>query len=1056
MSWENLTKARLRELSKEKTYSHGRSYFLDNKVTIIRRTEHIIEARVKGDSIYQVTIMNRPEGFDFTCTCSDDIFCKHIVAVGMKIDANNSLKTNPPASPQRAQVRRLPEWEKFVRTVEPPITASIPLWKPVFNIELNNNHWTFLVEKAFLRKDGQLGRRSRLKINEVGTENLLLNHKERFILSYVFAHENHGFGGMNMKYLYTNHVAIRHALGADCGFLFDLLVGSYLFLEKDGHGAVVVQISDEPAKIIFKTTIEGRDVACKPYLLWNKIEEPIEQSHFILTQNPIWILRESTLIKVEGTTNAEMLLPFVEARFNLRVPQSEFPTFLQRVANNPEFARNIQLDKKLEILEINAVPTARLYLQETNSSLQVILKYAYENHEVTSNNYQDVTFLTSQFKRKITKLIRDPNLEKNYQRLLQKSGATTSDYTTFSIAEDKAIQWLHLAAPELMSQGFELFGESDLKEFRIRRSTPRIRTEVSSAIDWFDLKVSFDFDGILVSLAALKKAVRKGEQFITLSDGSTAHIPEDLQRKFHQLFLLGEINDDAIRLSRFHVTLIDTLAETADQRLADVDYSHFINKLRHFQGIEQHPVLETLNGKLRPYQYAGYNWLIFLQDHKFGGFLADDMGLGKTIQTIAILLREKSRNVKEPSLIVAPNSVVFNWTHELERFAPSLKIFQQVGQSRPRSTEEFEKFDIVLTTYGTLRRDIAFMKDFKYNYAILDESQNIKNPGSQTAKAARILNARHNLVLTGTPIENNTLELWSQMSFLNPGLLGTLRQFQENFATPIEKTGSTAAAELLQKLIYPFILRRTKSQVASELPPKTESICYTNMTESQEKFYSYWKDYYRATILQEIDKKGIDKARFTVLEGLMKLRQIACHPMLVEPDTNRDSGKFDALSEQLEEIVAEGHKVLVFSQFVKMLTIMRNKLDNLGIQYSYLDGRTRDRARKVNEFQSDNEVKVFLISLRAGGVGLNLTAADYVIHFDPWWNPAVEIQATDRAHRIGQDKHVFVYKYITEGTVEEKVLKLQEKKRQLVDQLISTDRAFFKQLSTEDIHSLFD
>ncbi len=1055
MSWENLTKARLRELSKEKIYSRGRSSFLDNNVTIIRRTERLIEARVQDGAIHQVNISNGAEGFDFNCSCESEIFCQHMVAVGMKVDANNTLKNGPAIRPQRAQVRRLPEWEKFVRTVEVPKNEAMQFWKPVFHIELNNNHWTLLVEKAFLRKDGQLGRRSRLKISEIGTENLLLNEKERFVLSYVFAHENHGFGGMNMKYLYTNHVAIRHALGADCGFLFNLLDDSYVFLEKDGHGAVPIITSDNTARIIFKTKIIDRDVVCKPYLKWEKLTEEFTHKNFILTKNPIWILRETTLLKIEGARDAGMLLPFVAPQFSLRIPKAEFPKFLQRVTHNSDFTQSLELDNNLAIHEIKTAPVPRLYLQESNASLQLVLKFSYENHEVTADRYQDVTFLTSAKNRRITKLIRNPQQELHFQRLLQNSGAATSDYTVFTVMESSAVQWLHLQAPELIKQGFELLGEGELQEFRVRRSTPRIHTEISSTIDWFDLRIQFDFDGIFVSLSALRKAVRAGNRFITLSDGSSAHIPEDLLRRFHQLFLLGEINDDAIRLSRYHVTLIDTLAEIADENHGDKDYTHFINKLRDFQGIEQHPVPDTLKGKLRPYQYAGYNWLIFLKEHKFGGFLADDMGLGKTIQTIAILLREKSLNSPEPNLIVAPNSVVFNWSHELTKFAPSLRIFQQVGQNRPRSSESFNKYDIVLTTYGTLRRDVTFIKDFTYNYIILDESQNIKNPASQTAKATRILQCRHRLVLTGTPIENNTLELWSQMAFLNPGLLGSRRQFQENFATPIERNGSDAAAELLQKLIYPFILRRTKNQVAKELPPKTESICYTNMTESQKKFYIYWRDYYRATILQEIDKKGLDKIRFTILEGLMKLRQIACHPMLVEPETERDSGKFDALSEQLAEIVAEGHKVLVFSQFVKMLTIMRKKLEELGIRYSYLDGRTRDRGRKVAEFQNDPAVQVFLISLRAGGVGLNLTAADYVIHFDPWWNPAVEVQATDRAHRIGQDKHVFVYKYITEGTVEEKVLQLQQKKRQLVDQLISTDRAFFKQLSNTDIESLF-
>lgn len=319
-----------------------------------------------------------------------------------------------------------------------------------------------------------------------------------------------------------------------------------------------------------------------------------------------------------------------------------------------DFVKSLELDEDLEIINVNTPPVPRLYLHEVNSELQLSLKYAYDNQEVNASRNQDINFLTNTTARKIIKLNRNREMEQNYQRMLQRSGAATSDYTVFTIEPEKAIEWLHLQAPELIASGFELYGESELQDFRIRRSEPQIHTEVTSSIDWFDLRISFDFDGILVSLAALKKAVREGKQFITLSDGSTALIPEDLQRKFQQLFLLGDIQNEAIRLSRYHVTLIDTLAEIADQRLEDNDYSKFINKLRNFQGIEQHTVPDTLNGTLRPYQYAGYNWLIFLQEHNFGGFLADDMGLGKTIQAIAILLREKKLESAEAQLNCCP------------------------------------------------------------------------------------------------------------------------------------------------------------------------------------------------------------------------------------------------------------------------------------------------------------------------------------------------------------------------------------------------------------------
>jgi non-specific serine/threonine protein kinase len=361
----------------------------------------------------------------------------------------------------------------------------------------------------------------------------------------------------------------------------------------------------------------------------------------------------------------------------------------------------------------------------------------------------------------------------------------------------------------------------------------------------------------------------------------------------------------------------------------------------------------------------------------------------------------------------------------------------------------------VLTTYATMRLDVELMKDFAFHYIILDESQNIKNPISQTAKAASILQSHHRLVLTGTPVENNTLELWSQFSFLNPGLLGSLNYFHNAFAVPIERHGDEAAAKLLKKMISPFLLRRTKEEVVRELPPKSEQVYYCAMTEAQKKLYDRVRDKYRAEIMGLIDESGLDDARFKVLQGLTKLRQIACHPALIEGGAKRDSGKFDSFLDLLREILAEGHKVLVFSQFVRMLKIVADELKEEKITFEVLTGATRDREACVTRFQEDPKTKVFLISLKAGGLGLNLTAADYVMIFDPWWNPAAERQAIDRAHRIGQDKNVFVYKMITRDTVEEKILELQKRKANLVSQLITTDAGLFKHLTAEDIRGLF-
>ena len=406
-------------------------------------------------------------------------------------------------------------------------------------------------------------------------------------------------------------------------------------------------------------------------------------------------------------------------------------------------------------------------------------------------------------------------------------------------------------------------------------------------------------------------------------------------------------------------------------------------------------------------------------------------------------------------MIICPTSVIFNWIEEIARFTPELRVLNQTGIDRNRTSDHYKNYDIILTSYGTMRRDIVFLKDVQFNYVILDESQNIKNPVSLTAKSARLLRAKHRLALTGTPIENNTIELWSLFAFLNPGLLGNLTYFKGAFAKPIERDGDQPTAEILKKMIFPFLLRRTKDAVAKELPPKVENIIYCEMTPSHQKLYNQWRDFYRAAILKQISDVGLNKSRMNVLEGLVKLRQVACHPLLVEKWFPDKVAKYEKLLEYFDQLAAEGHKVLLFSQFVKMLTIIRKHLDSAEISYAYLDGRTRNRKECVDRFQEDDECKIFLISLKAGGTGINLTAADYVIHYDPWWNPAVEAQATDRSHRIGQDKHVFVYKMITKGTVEEKIVKLQERKKELVSNIITTESGLFKRLTVTEIEELF-
>jgi SNF2 family DNA or RNA helicase len=430
------------------------------------------------------------------------------------------------------------------------------------------------------------------------------------------------------------------------------------------------------------------------------------------------------------------------------------------------------------------------------------------------------------------------------------------------------------------------------------------------------------------------------------------------------------------------------------------------------------------------------------------------MGLGKTVQTLALLKWESQKEDPGTSLIIMPTSLIYNWEMEAAKFAPGLKLLNYTGSNRKKDTAGFGRYDVVITSYGITRLDAELLQRFRFNYIILDESQVIKNPSSNIAKAVMQLQSRYKLTLTGTPLENTTMDLWSQMNFINPGLLGAQTFFKNEFLNPIEKKGDEQKAKKLHAIIKPFVLRRLKSQVATDLPEKTENIHYTNMTPDQEKKYEEIKALYRERILNEIEKQGLNNSKLTLLEGLTRLRQLSNNPRMADQNYKGDSGKMEDLSHMIENAILEGHKLLIFSQFVKHLDLVREMLKSKKITYCYLDGSSVDRKEQVDRFNKDESVRVFLISIKAGGLGLNLTEADYVFILDPWWNPAVEQQAIDRAYRIGQKKKVFTYKFITRNTVEEKILQLQKRKQKLSDSLITTEETIIKTLTREDIELL--
>ena len=615
--------------------------------------------------------------------------------------------------------------------------------------------------------------------------------------------------------------------------------------------------------------------------------------------------------------------------------------------------------------------------------------------------------------------------------------------------------WFLAAFEFWKSQGITVLGFSELKNNRLNPNRISVSVSVVSGINWFDTTLKIQFGEQEVSLKHLQKAIRNKSKFVELGDGTLGILPQEWIDKFARYFELGDVAGEVIRTPRINFPDIARLYEEEELTPPVKDLLRlYTEKFADFRSIKAVNVPEGLTTALRDYQKEGLNWLNFLDEFDFGGCLADDMGLGKTVQIIAFLLLQKEKHGSIPSLVVVPTSLLFNWQSEVEKFAPSLNIQVIYGQGRIKDTSQLDRCDLVLTSYGTLLTDIRFLKEYRFNYVILDESQTIKNPESQRYKAVRLLQSRNKLVLTGTPVENNTFDLYAQLSFACPGLLGNKHYFKRYYSTPIDRFKDRQRAAELQRKISPFVLRRTKKQVATELPDKTEVVLFCEMGEEQRKVYNAYEKEFR-NFLNDQAEEDLEHNRMHILQGLTKLRQICNSPALLNDDEfyGDASSKIDVLMENIRSQSGQ-HKILVFSQFVRMLDLVKNELETEGIGFEYLTGQTKDREFKVNNFQNNPSSRVFLISLKAGGVGLNLTEADYVYLVDPWWNPAVENQAIDRSYRLGQKKNVVAVRLICPDTIEEKMMNLQDFKRDLADDLIKTDTSILKSLTKETLLGL--
>ncbi|MCC7438363.1 MAG: DEAD/DEAH box helicase [Armatimonadetes bacterium] len=749
------------------------------------------------------------------------------------------------------------------------------------------------------------------------------------------------------------------------------------------------------------------------------------------------------------------------------IPAADIHEFLENHYSSPT-ALPIELPSQLGITEVSVAPTPILRLssykdsyRDTSSQLQADIFFGYNGLEVPAT--ASTRCLYNRAEQQL--LHRDRAAEQAAMSFLVSLNVRHRDSSSWQKTWTVATNKLSFIVRTLSQAGWVVEAEG-----KIYRTSSHISIAVQSGIDWFEVHGTATFGDTSAGLPQIVAALLKGNGMVLLDDGSYGLLPEEWLKKYEVLGQLGEPSGDHIRFQRSQTGMLDALLLAQPEITFDKGFRQARQQLQRFKSIKPAKAPKTFVGTLRQYQKEGLGWIQFLQKFRFGGCLADDMGLGKTVQVLALLesrrlLRQKGEQAASkgaassttepipPSLVVVPKSLIFNWMKEAAHFAPKLQLLNNTGLARRAvKVEQLHQYDVILTTYGTLRNDVQFLKDFRFDYLILDEAQAIKNASTESAKAVRLLQGNHRLAMSGTPIENHVGELWSLFEFLNPGMLGGASFFRtmDTTANPNDES-----RKMLAHTLRPFILRRTKEQVAPELPAKTEQTVYCELEPAQRKLYNELRSYYRNTLLGLIDERGLGRSKMQVLEALLRLRQLACHPGLVDKKKlDAGSAKLDMLIPQLVEVVEEGHKVLVFSQFTSFLAIVKKRLDAKKINYEYLDGKTTKRQAVVERFQNDPDCKLFLISLKAGGLGLNLTAADYVFLLDPWWNPAVEAQAIDRAHRIGQQQTVFAYRLIARDTVEEKVLKLQESKRQLADAIINADNALIRDLTKEDLELL--
>ncbi|MFW6151496.1 MAG: SNF2-related protein [Verrucomicrobiota bacterium] len=1044
----------------------GAGYARSGKIVSLRKDQNGLHAKVQGMRTYDVDIRlgGEPGKVSWSCTCPyfEDVGpCKHIWACLIEAEEflediylgnDVSLEMETVSEPEKGY-----DWREAIRhvkahTIERPAGSVLSAGEVIhylIDIEqlLSNTevYVSVLTTRPLKNEKGW----TKYKPLKIGCADImrLPDEADRRILPILRGNSR------NMGYWGAYSVASDYSLSIDAlSMVLGDMAGTGRLVARDRFGKTQFLALEEG--VVWKFALDvhrepgSSEYVIEGYLRKDGEEIPLLEPDVLLITG--WMILKGRLVRYEHGGNFHWI---AQLRKNSRitVPEKDTAVWL------PEFLEcerpRTRFPEELSVTEQTGKPTPRLNVHADErvyspDTVQVSLSYRYGNEAVQSNDPRKGFFDNEN--RVLVR--RDLSSEKKCLEKLNDLPVRLKRYPgrdhNTSVPGEIRKADLGGIVHSLLDMGWEVYAQG--KPYR-RASSFQIN--VCSGTDWFGLNGGVEFDGKEIPMPQILKSVRAGERMLKLGDGSVGILPEEWLNQLELIAGTGEISKKEVRFGKSQVFLLDALLAGRQEVAWDETSDKLRKELRQFSGAQPINEPEGFRGELRQYQREGMGWFNFLDRFGFGGCLADDMGLGKTVQVLA-LLEARRKSGKGPSLVVAPSSVVANWVAEANRFVPALSAIDHTGIKRSKTESELGSADLFVTSYATLRRDIVWLRNIDFDYVILDEAQAIKNANTATAKAARLIKGEHRLALSGTPIENHLGELWSLFEFLNPGMLGRGTAFER----ALSKGGLDLEDDmqnLICKAIRPFIMRRTKEQVAKELPEKHEETVFCELPTTQRKKYDELREYYRQQLSRKIETNGLKKSKIIVLEALLRLRQMACHPGLIDSRNGaKSSGKMDLLMEQIEDIIAEGHKALVFSQFTKMLGLVRRRLDARKITYEYLDGRTRNRAEHVNRFQTDPSCPLFLISLKAGGTGLNLTAADYVILLDPWWNPAVETQAIDRTHRIGQTRKVFAYRLVAKDTVEERILELQARKRKLAESIIKADSNLLRSLSREDLEML--